>query len=118
MKTTSELICIRCPIGCRLSVVTQEDGSLSVSGNTCPKGAAYAKEELTSPTRIITCLVRVAGSDQPLSVKTAGGVPKSAIFDCIEAIKALSLTAPVSIGSVVLKDVCGTGIDVVATKSV
>ena len=47
-----ELTCIGCPMGCPL-IVTMEDGAVvSVTGNTCPRGDAYARKEVTAPTRI------------------------------------------------------------------
>ena len=113
----SELICIRCPLGCRLSA-KEEAGMLKISGNRCKKGEAYAKEELIAPKRMVTCTVRVAGAKEPLSVKTASPVPKQAVFACVDEIKALALAAPIHIGDVVLSDVCGTGVAVVATRSV
>mgnify|MGYP000838898134 CR=1 FL=1 len=51
-ETIKELICICCPKGCHLRVDTAND--YAVTGNACPNGAAYGKEELTHPTRIIT----------------------------------------------------------------
>lgn len=112
-----ELICIRCPIGCQLRAEKQGD-TWSVTGNRCKRGEEYAREELTRPTRIVTCLLLVEGAAQPLSVKTDGGIPKDKIFDCIRAIKRLRLKAPVQAGSVLLEDVCQTGVCVRATKSV
>ena len=112
-----EMICIRCPLGCRLTV-TGEGQALEVAGNNCAKGRDYAIEEATAPKRMVTCTVKAAGAAQPLSVKTAQPIPKDKIFACVQAVKALKLAAPVRIGDVVLDDVCGTGVAVVATKSV
>ena len=112
-----ELICINCPVGCRLTV-EEGGGELCVHGQGCARGAEYAKNELTDPRRMVTCLVRVEGADMPLSVKTERAVPKGLIFECIKEIKALVLTAPIEIGSVVLENIAGTGINAIATKSV
>lgn len=46
-----EMICIVCPVGCHISVDTD---TLEVTGNTCPRGEKYGKEELTNPKRVIT----------------------------------------------------------------
>ena len=76
-------------------------------------------KELTDPRRIVTSLVRVQGGGLPVvSVKTASDIPKDKIADCIRALKAIELPAPVRMGDVVLEDVCGTGVDIVATASV
>jgi len=109
----NELICIRCPLGCHIKI--DENGN--PSGNGCLRGAEYAKEELTDPRRIITCVVRIQGAEEPLSLKTTSGVPKRLVFDCLHAIKALHVRVPVRLGDTVLRNVCGTGVDVVATKT-
>ena len=117
---TKELICIGCPLGCNLTaeVETGEDGGLkvlSVTGNTCPRGDAYARKELVSPTRIVTSTVRVAGGVHPMiNVKTASDIPKDKIFEAVESLKNITVTAPVMIGDVIVKNVCGTGVDIIA----
>ncbi len=116
---TKEFTCIRCPLGCNV-VATLEDGKIvKIEGNTCPRGAEYVTNELTDPRRIVTSLVKVAGGELPVvSVKTASDIPKGKIFECLDALKTVTLTAPVHIGDVVVPDVCGTGVNVVATSNV
>ena len=119
-----ELICINCPLGCPLTAEVKEleDGTLqvvSVEGNTCPRGADYAGKELTAPARIITSTVRVKnGVLAMVPVKTASDVPKGKMFDCVEALKSVEAEAPVQLGDVILADVAGTGVDVIATRTV
>ncbi len=113
------LICINCPLGCPLTVALEGGEVKTVAGNTCPRGDAYARKELTNPTRIVTSTVKVKGGKLAMaSVKTAADIPKGKIFDCVKAIRNIELEAPVAIGQVVLADVCGTGVDIVATKNV
>ncbi len=113
------LICINCPLGCPLTVALEGGEVKTVAGNTCPRGDAYARKELTNPTRIVTSTVKVKGGKLAMaSVKTAADIPKGKIFDCVRAIRDIELEAPVAIGQVVLADVCGTGVDIVATKNV
>ena len=113
------ITCINCPVGCRMTVCLAEDGKfLSVTGNTCPRGAAYAEQECTKPMRVITAVIPVSGSDLPLSVKTAGPVPKDMIRQIMRELGKIPLSAPVASGEVVLPDVLGTGVDIVATRSV
>ena len=115
-----ELTCISCPLGCPLKVETDENGAvLQVTGNTCKRGEIYGKKEVTAPERTVTSTVAVVGGSAPLvSVRTRTDIPKGKIFDCMEAIRAAKIQAPVSIGDVVVENVCGTGVDVVATKAV
>ena len=113
------LICINCPLGCPLTVTLENGEIKKVEGNTCPRGEAYAKKELTNPTRIVTSTVKVKGGKLAMaSVKPATDIPQGKIFDCVKAIQDIELEAPVAIGQVVLADVCGTGVDIVATKNV
>jgi CxxC motif-containing protein len=109
-----ELICINCPRGCHLKV----DDQLNVTGNFCPRGAAYGKQEVTNPTRTVTSTVRISDAELPLCpVKTAQPVPKGKMADIMVSINGVFLKAPVHIGDVVIKDVCGTGVNVVATRN-
>ncbi|MBR5225906.1 MAG: DUF1667 domain-containing protein [Clostridia bacterium] len=118
MKTVN-LICIGCPLGCPLTVEMEGNEVKSVSGNTCPRGDAYAKKELTNPTRIVTSTVRVSGGKLAMvSVKTQSDIPKDKIFECVKAPKDVDMVAPVKIGDVVLENVAGTGVNVIATKNV
>ena len=119
MTETRELICINCPLGCGLTVTIKDGEVEKVQGNTCPKGEAYGKKEVTNPTRIVTSTVRVTGGVLPVvSVKTASEITKEKIMDCARVLKEVEVQAPVSIGDVVLEDVCGTGVPMIATKNV
>ncbi len=114
-----ELICIQCPMGCPLTVTVADDGAVSVTGNTCPRGAAYGEKEVTHPTRTVTSTVKLdGGTIARVSVKTASDIPKEKIFGVMEEIRAARASAPVSLGDVIVKDAAGTGVDVIATKSV
>ena len=100
---TVNLICIGCPLGCPLTVEMEGSEVKAVSGNTCPRGDAYARKEMTNPTRIVTSTVRVAGGRLAMvSVKTASDIPKGKIFDCVKALKDVEVKAPVKIGDVIV----------------
>ena len=114
-----ELICIGCPMGCQMTVEMDKGEVISVAGNTCMRGDIYARKEVTNPTRIVTSTVAVTGGVRPLvSVKTREAIPKGRIFDCMTEINRARAAAPVAIGDVVISNVCGTGVDVVATSAV
>lgn len=110
------ITCIGCPMGCRLTVRLENGKVEAVDGAGCGRGAVYARQECVCPTRMVTSLVHVQGRRAPLSVKTLRPVPKDKIFACLDEIHKLEVIPPVSIGDVLLKDVCGTGVDVVATS--
>ncbi len=114
-----ELICIGCPLGCMVTVTMENGAVTAVEGNTCKRGDDYARKEVTNPTRIVTSTVMVqGGSDVTVAVKTRTDVPKDKIFDCVKALKGITVKAPVHIGDVIVADVAGTGVDIVATSEV
>lgn len=114
-----ELICIGCPMGCPVKVYMEREQIVRIEGNTCKRGAVYAQKEVTNPTRIVTSTVRVTGGTAPVvSVKTASDIPKSKITECMRALKTLEVKAPVAMGDILCKNVAGTGVDIVATRTV
>jgi len=116
--SATELICIKCPMGCALFVEKNADGFI-VSGNQCLSGNEHAHKEMTNPTRNIATSIRVKNGEPPmLSVKTSSPIPKGLIMDVVKAVHAVKAEAPVSIGDVMLADVLGTGVDIVATRHV
>ncbi len=105
---TRELTCIVCPMGCSLRVELTDAGEVaSVAGNTCPRGAAYAKDEVLHPVRTLTTTVRAVGTERPLPVKTDRPIPKERLFDAMERVNALRVKTPVRIGDVLLDDLFG-----------
>lgn len=116
-----ELTCVCCPMGCSLVVErTSADEASYVSGAGCARGKKYAPAEATRPERVVTTTVCVPGAAEPLSVRTVAPVPRELMAEVIAAAKgaAAGMRAPVKIGDVVLADARGTGVDVIATKSV
>lgn len=115
-----KLICIGCPLGCPITVTLKDGSVVSVSGNTCPRGDTYARKEITAPTRIVTSTVKITGSagDRYLPVKTAADIPKGKIFDCMKALTNVTAEAPVHVGDVIVSDVAGTGVSIVASKTI
>lgn len=112
-----ELICIGCPMGCPLVVELEGSDVISVTGQTCKRGEVYARKEVTNPTRIVTSTVKVEGGKVDMvSVKTRDDIPKGKIFECVKALKGVTVKAPVRIGDVIVANVAGTGVDIVATK--
>lgn len=116
---TRELTCINCPMGCRITVTMEGTEVLSVTGNTCKRGEVYARTEVVAPVRTVTTTIKVTGgSVDRVSCKTKSPVPKDKIFDVMAEIGASSCIAPVKIGDVLILDCAGTGVPIVATKSV
>jgi len=116
------LTCIVCPIGCSLDV--DEDpaaqDNLSVTGNSCPRGAVYAREEVRSPKRVVTATCRIEGelgSVRRVPVKTASPCPREMIPALLQDIYKVKITLPVKTGDVIIAGWKGGDIDVVATRT-
>ncbi len=114
-----ELTCIRCPLGCAITVTLEGSTIQEITGFTCKRGEDYARKEVLDPTRTVTSVVFIdSESERMLPVKTKEDIPKDKIFEIMEALKSVRVKAPVKIGQVILENAAGTGVPVVATKDV
>ncbi|MDD3113027.1 MAG: DUF1667 domain-containing protein [Candidatus Izemoplasmatales bacterium] len=119
MKDIREITCINCPLGCTLTVELEANEVIKVTGFQCPRGEKYARKEVLDPRRSITTILPVRGGDLPMvSVKTDGDIPKTKIKELILALKGIVLEAPIQEGQVVVADVCQTGVNIIATKTI
>ena len=118
------LTCIICPMGCSMEVTVETDASghkkvTAVKDNGCKRGEQYAAKELQNPTRTLTTTIKVEGGVLPLvPVKTAGEVPKTSLLQCMEVVRRAGCKAPVKRGDILLYDLLGTGINVIACADV
>ncbi len=115
-----DMVCIVCPLGCKLKVKPIDDGAIGfiVEGNKCGRGAEYGVKEVTNPTRVITSTVRIKNAHlNRIPVKTNGAVPKDLIEKCMERLNFIEVESPVKAGDIIIKDILGTGIDIVASRS-
>lgn len=115
MKT---LICIACPMGCKLTI-EEKDGEYLIEGYRCKRGLEYGMQELTDPRRHISSTVRIIGGFlNMIPVKTDRPIPKDKIFDVMKEINQIRLSAPVEIGKIVIENVAGTGANIVTTRTI
>lgn len=116
-----EMVCISCPMGCNMDVEIIVSGitSYNVSGNKCPRGEEYAIKEMTNPTRVITSTVKLKNGHLPrLPVKTSEPIPKGNIFDCIKVLDTVEVTSPVKVGDVIIENLLGLDINIIASRSI
>ncbi len=110
-----QMVCIVCPNGCALSVEERE-GEIAVTGNKCPKGVEYAKEELTNPKRTLTSTVATVFPERPvLPVRLTGAIPKGEIGNAMAQINKIVVERKLCCGDVIAKDFMAQGIDLIAT---
>ncbi|MDR3146589.1 MAG: DUF1667 domain-containing protein [Treponema sp.] len=113
-----EFICIVCPNSCRLSV-TETEGNITVGGHECPRGEKHGIHEYRNPTRMLTTTVSVSGGTLPrLPVISREEIPKALLRRCLELLYRMELAAPLRCGDVVVKNICDTGVDIVASRSI
>lgn len=118
MKEKRNMVCIVCPTGCNMEVGFEDNGQLSIKGNSCKRGAAYAQAEFTNPVRTLTTTVKVENGKNPVvPVKSQKPLPKDLLFDCMECINKVRIKAPVAIGEIVVEDILGTGINIIAAAN-
>lgn len=120
MSDVKDMICIACPLGCKMQIKTLVNGKTSyhVSGNKCARGEKYAIEEMTNPTRMVTSTVVIKnGHLSRLPVRTSSAIPKDKIFDCMETLQEVVVEGPIEIGEVIIKNLLGLDVDIIATRS-
>ena len=122
---TLQFNCTTCPSECLLTVEVERDvnGSVaaihSVTGNRCPRGDKFAHQELTCPMRVLTTTVAVSGGDEALlPVRTAEAIPLALHAQTMDLIHGLVVNAPISMGDVVLENLLGTNINLIASMDI
>jgi CxxC motif-containing protein len=117
MAAERNFICTACPKGCMLKLKMEGEEVVKIEGNACRLGKDYAVAEVTDPRRMVASTVRVAHGLHPLlPVYTSAPVPKPKIKEVLEAIRQVELDAPVKMKSVIVADIAGTGIDLLASR--
>ncbi len=110
------IICVACPKGCRLEVL-RKDGEILVNNAGCKRGQEYARGEVTDPRRMVASTVRIADAIHPLlPVYTAAPFPKGKIKELLAEIRTVRLHAPIKMNQVIIENVLGTHINVVASR--
>lgn len=114
-----EIICTVCPRGCHILVEGRGETVLSVDGHNCKRGLDYANSEYAHPVRILTTTVKIDGMQNDLlPVRSNRPVPKEKLLDCMAVIRTASVKLPVKRYDVIISNICGSGADIVATKTV
>jgi len=105
--------CIMCPMGCSLTV-TEENGKVVVTGNTCARGEKYGAAEFSHPERVVTTLLKTTRGGV-VSVKTDRPIPKDKISDFLAWAADYRVDGTVRAGDVLAENPVSCGASVVAT---
>lgn len=115
----NNLICTVCPIACNITVEEDGNDKYKVYGNKCEKGEAYAVQEIKNPVRIFTSTVNISGSNiKRLPIRSKDPVPKNIISEIIKPIREIRVNAPIKKGDIIIENILGSGVDIVASRSV
>jgi CxxC motif-containing protein len=115
---TKKITCISCPLGCNLEVKVLND-KIDVYNNRCKRGEKYAIDEMEDPKRIVTSTIKVINGDRLIvSVKTDKEISKHLMLDAVRIINEKTVRAPIKIGDILIENVLGTDINIVATSNI
>ncbi|MDD4084633.1 MAG: DUF1667 domain-containing protein [Acholeplasmataceae bacterium] len=112
------LTCIVCPKGCAMTATITDGLMTELTGNSCPRGKKYAEEEILAPKRMLTSTVRVLNGELALlPVVSKSSLPKGRILACVEELRKITVLAPIAEGQVIVTNILGLGVDIVASRS-
>ena len=115
---TKELVCVNCPLGCVITVEKEGTEVLSIKGNTCARGETYARQECLMPMRILTSTVKIEnGLHRVLPVVTSAEIPLERMEEAMNVIRAVTVNAPVDMGQIIIENLLGTEVNVIASRS-
>lgn len=115
----ANLTCILCPLSCGLELEVEAGEVKKVQGNSCNQGVEYADKEYTCPSRMLTATAElVGGRVNRIAVRTGSEIPKTSIPKCMKIIQELQVKAPVKRGQVLISNIAGTGVDLIASRSI
>ncbi|MBP3371210.1 MAG: DUF1667 domain-containing protein [Clostridia bacterium] len=111
-----QIICIGCPKGCHVQI---DETTYECVGNACPRGAEYAKNELTDPRRTLTSTVVIEGAAiRRCPVKSDRPLPKAMVQDAAKALDEVRIEAPVNVGDVIVENILGTGCNIICARNI
>lgn len=104
-----KLTCIVCPLGCEIKVQLADKNVVGITGNSCPRGEEYARNECTNPKRTVTSTVRCSDGGL-VSVKTNRPILKEKIAKCMVRINEAVAVLPIAVGDILINNVFGSDI--------
>lgn len=118
MPKEEKVICVGCPLGCEVELTLDDKGKVTeVKGNQCKEGESYAIEEYKNPVRVLCGTVLTQGSSRALlAIRSKTPILKTKLVGGNKALAKVRAKPPVKMGDVIMSNLVGTGVDVVATS--
>jgi CxxC motif-containing protein len=113
--------CIVCPEGCPMLAEYEADSKkiISLEGHNCKRGIKFAEAEIINPLRLLTTTVSIDSAiSQRLPVRSNLPAPKDKIIPMVKAVKQVRVKAPIKMGETIMKDIFGTGVDIISSSTV
>lgn len=117
---TKELVCTVCPNSCNLIVELDSEGQAAkVSGNRCPRGEVFAKQEVVCPMRVLTSTVLIRqedGTETLLPVRSSDSFALEKHVQAMELLRHMTVKAPVKMNDVIIRGLLGTDVNIIASS--
>jgi CxxC motif-containing protein len=113
----NEIICVVCPLACRVKVSMDDEGNVvNVTDNQCKEGKEYAITECNFPGRVLTTTVLTESSVRKLlPVRSNKLIPKGRLMECAHFLAKVRVKPPVKVGQIISPNILDTGINVIST---
>lgn len=115
-----EIICIMCPLGCRMVIGVEEAAILHVKGNKCKEGLEYAQQETSFPGRVLTTTIKTTIPEVPLlPVRSEKPIPKDQLENCMEVIARHVVTEQIiKAGDIVISRILGLDAHIISCATI
>lgn len=114
-----KIICTTCPNGCEITADYTDRDDFTIEGNRCKRGYEFTLNECFEPKRMFTGSVRLKGASRKmLPLRSNAPVPKELLMDISESIRDMEVSTPISSHQVIVKDVLGTGVDLISSMTI
>ena len=88
-----------------------------LDGASCKRGEDYAVNEFREPKRMLITTMRVENGELPvIPVRSKDVIPKDKIFDAVLEVNKHSIKAPVKMGDILIPNLLGLEIPVIASR--
>jgi len=118
MEKIREIICVVCPLSCRIKIKIKDRKIVSLKGNKCRQGREYASQEFYNPQRVLTTTIKVKNSNlfPLLPVRTDKPVSKKKLRECMQYLATIEVETPINMGQIIVSNILNTGANIIATR--
>lgn len=112
-----KLTCIKCPVGCSLEIIKDENNNLKITGYMCPLGIKFANQELIEPKRTLTTTIN-SDCNILVPVKSSSEISLKNFKKAMDIINKITVKLPIKLGDVIISNILDEKADIIATKTI